>query len=321
MEIFWQLFIKLLPLYFIIFLGYIAGKNLAVTRESVAPLLIYIVVPIVNFKGVFEMEINSLTLTYPLYLFFVGASLAIVFYFFGRKIFKEKEQASLLALTTSLANTGYFGIPLLLLLFGDEILGATVLIIFGLIMHEYTVGFYLAAQGKYSPKDALMKTFKLPIIYSVSAALIANYFYNYSYLSMPDCLLKKFFSVLIESLLTMMDQFVGALTFLGMLMIGLGLAKIQKLKFNWKFISLSLFSKFLIYPLIFFIFQYINDRFHIYNEEFMTIIFFLSFVPIGANCITVATQLKLDTDDASLVVILSTLLSLLVIPMVAIWFF
>ena len=317
MQIFIDLFIKLLPLYFIIFLGYIAGKHLGVKRQSIAPLLIYIVVPIVNFKGVFEMEITPLTLTYPLYFFCVACILGLSFYSIGRASFRKKEEAALLSLTSTLANTGYFGIPLLLLLFGHDILGPTVLIIFGLILYEYTLGFYLAAQGKYSPKDAFEKTIRLPVLYAVVAALIANYFYNEHFLQMPTSTFTHIINTIIESLGIMMDKFVGALTFLGMAMIGLGLASIEKIKFNFKFISLSLFSKFIIYPAFYFLFLFFNTKFDLYSTQVTQIIFYMSFVPVGANCITLATQLKLDTDDASIVIILSTVLSLVLIPLVA----
>ena len=153
MDIFVQLFVKLLPLYFIILLGYFAGKKLNVTRESIAPLLIYIVVPIVNFKAIFEMQISQKTLIYPIYLFIVGVTLSIIFFQIGKYRFKNNESAALLSLTSTLANTGYFGLPLLLVLYGENILGTAVLINFGLALHESTVGFYLAAHGKHSPQE------------------------------------------------------------------------------------------------------------------------------------------------------------------------
>lgn len=317
MGIFEQLFIKLLPLYFIIFLGYIAGKKLKVARESIASLLIYIVVPIVFFKAIFEMELTLISLSYPIYLFIVGVVLSTSFFYLGQVFFKDKETAALLSLTSTLANTGYFGLPLLFVLFGESILGTAVLISFGLVIHEATLGFYLAAQGKYSPKQALAKTLKVPVIYSVIAALIGNYIYNHYFINLPETVLKDTIDLFIQNLLSMMDYFVGTLTVLGMSMIGLGLARINRLKFNWKFIFLSLFSKYLIYPSIFIAFYFTNLNFHFFNDEAIKVIFYLSLVPIGANSITLATQLNLDTDDASIVVIISTIVSLIIIPILA----
>jgi malate permease and related proteins len=317
MGIFEQLFIKLLPLYFIIFLGYLAGKKLEVARESIAALLIYIVVPVVYFKAIFEMKLTLISLSYPIYLFLVGICLSLSFFYFGKKVFKDKEMAALLSLTSTLANTGYFGLPLLFVLYGESILGTAVLISFGLVLHEATLGFYLAAQGKYSPKQALSKTLKVPVIYAVIIALLGNYFYNHYFLNLPHTALKETLELFIQNSMSMMNYFVGTLTVLGMSMIGLGLAKINHLKFNWKFISLSLFSKYFVYPAIFLIFYIINLKAHFFDNEVLKVIFYLSLVPIGANSITLATQLNLDTDDASIVVIISTLISLLIIPILA----
>ncbi len=314
MDIFVQLFVKLLPLYFIILLGYFAGKKLNVTRESIAPLLIYIVIPIVNFKAIFEMQISQKTLIYPIYLFIVGVTLSIIFFQIGKYRFKNNESAALLSLTSTLANTGYFGLPLLLVLYGENILGTAVLINFGLALHESTVGFYLAAHGKHSPQEALIKTFKIPILYAVTLALLSNYFYNNYFISLTESPFKNLANVFIQNSLSMMNYFIGTLTVLGMSMIGLGLAKITRLKFNWQFIGLSLFSKYLVYPLIFLVFYSVNSKLGFFDTDFIRVIFYMSLVPVGANCITLATELNLDTDDASIIVIISTLISLVLIP-------
>jgi predicted permease len=313
-DIFVQLFVKLLPLYFIILLGYFAGKKLNVSRDSIAPLLIYIVVPIVNFKVIFEMDISQKTLIYPIYLFIVGVTLSIIFFQIGKYRFKNNESAALLSLTSTLANTGYFGLPLLLVLYGEHILGTAVLINFGLALHESTVGFYLAAHGKHSPQEALIKTFKIPILYAVTLALLSNYFYNNYFISLTESPFKNLANIFIQNSLSMMNFFIGTLTVLGMSIIGLGLAKITRLKFNWQFIGLSLFSKYLVYPLIFLVFYSLNSRLGFFDEDFIRVIFYMSLVPVGANCITLATELNLDTDDASIIVIISTLISLILIP-------
>lgn len=317
MGIFEQLFIKLLPLYFLIFLGYIAGKKLQVARESIAAFLIYIVVPIVYFKAIFEMQLTVISFTYPIYLFLVGILLSTSFFYFGKKLFADKETAALLSLTSTLANTGYFGLPLLFVLYGESILGTTVLVSFGLVLHEATMGFYLAAQGKYSKRQALAKTLKLPILYSVILAFICNYLYNKHFVTLPESILKETLELFIQNSILIMNYFVGTLTVLGMSMIGLGLAKIDHLKFNWRFISLSLFSKYFVYPLIFFLFYIINSKILFFDNEVLKVIFYLSLVPIGANSITLATQLNLDTDNASIVVMISTLISLIILPILA----
>lgn len=315
MDLFLDLLVKLFPLYLIILLGYLAGRYLEVDKQSIATFLFYTVVPVVNFKAVFEADLSPIKLTYPLYLFIAGVILSTSFFTIGRNVFKKVEDASLLSLTSTLANTGYFGIPLLIVLYGEDILSSVILIIFGLALHESSVGFYLAAQGKYSAKEAFKRTVKVPIIYAVVLAVISNLVYNNIFLNIEASAFKSGIEDIVSSLLHMMEYFVGALTVLGMGMIGLGLASIKKFKFDWRFIGLSLFSKYLIYPSIFVVFYFINQSLNIYDQDFIKIVFYISLVPVGANSITLASQLKLNTDNASFVVVLSTFLSLILIPL------
>jgi hypothetical protein len=309
MELFTDLFIKLIPLYLIIILGFVAGKKLHVQRESIAPLLLYFVVPIVTFKGIFLTDISLETFSYPFYFLIAGTLMAFVFFYLGKSFLHSSEKAGLLSLAASLANVGYFGLPLVFAIYGEEALGITVLLVLGLALHENFTAFLIAARGKYHFKDALYKTLKLPTIYTSIIAVFANLAYKYYY--QPGTLLDP----VIGSLLDMSDKFIGAYSFLGMLMIGLGLAKITKLYFDWKFISLSLIAKFLVLPSLALAFIYLDTNFwHFYSKEALDIVFLMSIVPIGANTITIATELKLDTDTVSISVLLSTLIALFYIP-------
>ncbi len=308
MEVFQALILKLVPLYFIILLGFIAGKWLNVERESIAPLLLYIVVPVVSFKGIVETEITWVTLSYPVFFFLASASLAILFFNLGKKLFNDREKAGLLSLCAGLANVGYFGLPLLFLLFDESILGVAVLLMLGLAIHESSVGFLVAASGKHSFKEALFKTLRLPAIYTSLLAVICNLAYK----RYPELCC---FDPAIQSLNTAMDKFVGAYTLLGMLMIGLGLAKVRTLKLDFQFISLGFLAKFICYPMLSIAFIVFNKCFmQIYDDVVLQVLFILSIVPIGANTITIATELKMDTDTVSITVLLSTLFALIYIP-------
>ena len=308
MEVFQALILKLIPLYFIILLGFIAGKWLKVERESIAPLLLYIVVPVVSFKGIVETEITWITLSYPIFFFVTSATLALLFFTIGKKLFNDGEKAGLLSLCAGLANVGYFGLPLLFLLFDESILGIAVLLMLGLAIHESSVGFFVAASGKHSFKEALLKTLRLPAIYTSILAVACNLVYKY-YPSL------QYLDPAIESLDTAMDKFVGAYTLLGRLMIGLGLSQVRTLKFDWQFMSLGFLAKFICYPLMATIFILFNKYCcQIYDDLVLQVLFLLSIVPIGANTITIATELKMDTDTVSITVLLSTLFALVYIP-------
>lgn len=321
-ELFSNILIKLLPLYLLIIIGYIAGRFLKIERAGVAPLLLYIVVPIVVFRGIFITEINTQTLSYPLFYLITSILMSVIFYFLGKKVFNgDKVEAALLSMASSLSNVGFFGIPLILLLFGNEVLGIVVLLTLGFTIHENTLAYFLVVKGASGTKNALLRTLKLPIVSAVLFAVVANQaYYKYFLISFPEEKTKLIQSI-VDTLIKTMDYFVGALTVLGMLMVGLGLSQINKIKFNPKFINLSLFSQFIVYPALALAFVFLNNStLHYYSSEVMQIIFLLSLVPIGSNTLTIASRLKMDNGTLSFAVLISTVLSLFVIPFAVVLF-
>lgn len=321
MELFLDLFFQILPLYFVIGLGFIAGKYLGVQRESIAPLLLYIVVPVVTFKGILESEIDAQTLTYPLYFLCLGIFMSLAFFSIGRFLGFSKEKAGLLSLCTSLVNVGYYGLPLVLLVLGEEALGIAVMLILGLAIHECSVAYLMAASGKYHPKEALKKTFTLPILYSSLIAIGVNYFHKHYFVEalahIPISVQERALFPILNSLEVMMERFTGAYSLLGMIMIGLGISKLKKVKFDFTFMSLAYFAKFIVFPLLAFAFVYLNKNYwHFYDSLATDVIFLMSLAPIGANTITIATQLKLDVDKVAITTVISTVLALVYIPVV-----
>lgn len=321
MSLFFDLFFQILPLYFVILLGFIAGRYLHVQRESIAPLLLYIVVPVVTFKGILESEINMQTLTYPLYFLGLGIFMSLSFFLFGRLIGFDKPKAAMLSLCTSLVNVGYYGLPLVLLVLGDEGLGISVMLILGLAIHESSVAFLVAASGKHSFRDSLYKTLTLPILYSSLLAILVNYFNQHYYESflnyVPNLIQSRVLEPVLNSISVMMDRFTGAYSLLGMIMIGLGVAKLKRLEFDWQFMGLAYFAKFLVMPAITLGFIYFNKHhWHFYDDFAMQIVFLMSLVPIGANTISIATQLELDVDKVAVTTVTSTLIALFYIPIV-----
>lgn len=279
--------------------------------------MLYILVPAVTFKAIFETKLSFASFTYPIFFFCVSACLALIFFKLGKLIFKDREHAALLSLCAGLANVGYFGVPVIFMLYGEKVLGIAILLMLGLAIHESSVGFMIAASGKHELKEAINKTLKLPSLYVSLAAILINLLYNNYYLGSG---LEATFDPVIFSVLEILNKFIGAFTVLGMLIIGLGLASIRKFKINLKFISLAFIAKFICYPLIAIIFIYLDKNFlHIYDEIVLKILFLLSIVPTGANTITIATELDYSADEVSITVMLSTIFALIYIPLMVIW--
>lgn len=290
---------KIYPLYLMVLAGYAAGKLLKVDRHTVSSLLIFIIAPIVVFNGVATALQSTGYLFLPVLFFTVAVLLSIVFFAVGGKFWQTSER-NLLSFVAGSGNTGYFGIPLILSLYGQKGLSVAAFATLGLILFESTRGYYIMAKSHAHMRDALIKVVKLPVLYAFAAGLLVNTLS----INLPEPVRNSF------------TYFNGAYTVLGMMILGIGLAGVTRATFDKTFTLLSFMAKFVCYPLLIGLFVYLDKQyFHLYSSEVHSIILILSVVPMATNTVTYATQLKTHPEKAAFSVLLSTLFALIYIPL------
>ena len=305
MVFFLTLLIKLIPLYLIILLGFISSKVLKVNKESVASLLLYIIGPGVIFYGTANVELNLANISLPFLFFIISSLLCITFLYIGKLIWKDDSTKNILAFTAGTGNTGYFGLPVALVLFDYKLFSLAVLSCLGFVFYQNSIGFFITAKGNYSFKESVIKVVKLPTVYSFFAGL----FVNLMNIDLGMTTIKT------------MEHFQGAFTILGMMIIGMGLSGIKSASFDYKFLSLAFIAKFLIWPLLIGMVIILDlEFFHIYNSDIYKIMVLMSIVPLAANTVVVATELKVHPDKAAIAVLLSTLFALFYIPLITVLF-
>jgi len=299
MSAFFALILKLIPLYSLIFLGFIADRFLKVKKEAISPLLIYLIAPIVVFQGIVSRDFTASILLIP-FVFLAIALITSLSYFFLFKNSWQDPTRNVLAFSVGACNAGYFGLPIILMLFGHEALQVVVMAIFSVQFFEITFGFYIMARGQYSPKASLMKLLKLPTIYAFALGLILN---ACGYRAEGS--IQEFFTL-----------FKGAYSVLGMMLIGLALSSVKRQTFDYKFLTLAMVGKFILWPLFMFSFILLDQHFfHLYDIFTYKILMILSSVPIAANTVAFATQLEARPDKAAAVVVLSTMIALVFLPL------
>lgn len=305
MTIFLTLLLKLIPLYITIALGFVAGKYLKVTKEAIAPLLIYIIAPIIIFNGVVTTTINLTSLSLPVLFFGLACLMCISFYGLSKLFWKDTSR-NILAFTSGTGNTGYFGLPVAMVLFNKEQVGLVVLSVLGFVLYENSLGFFITARGNNTVADSIKKVLKLPTIYAFLLGLLVNL----SHIPLGQIYADNIVNVR------------GAYTILGMMLIGLGLAGIKEYKFDLKFISVSFLAKFLVWPLLMLLVIGLDKLFlNLYGPEIQKVMILMSIVPLAANTVAFATELKAQPEKASLAVLLSTLFALVYIPLITTIFF
>lgn len=289
---------KVYPLYFLILIGFLGGKYLKIDKQSIAKLVIYIVIPVIVFNGIYTSPQDKNILLLPIGWFLMSSIVAVITYLVAGFFYKDKTK-NILAYMSGTANVGYLGLPLAISVLGGMSENIVIFTILGYLFYENTVGYFIAAKGELDSKVVLKKLLKLPPLYGFILGILANL----SGLNLGG------------NYAAMVGNFKGVFVVLGMMLVGLGLSGIKSLKIDYKFLSLSFLTKFLLWPLL--VLAFIQLDIYIlkqFTPEIHQVFLLISSVPIAANAVAYATNLENNPDKVAVSVFLSTLFSLIYIP-------
>lgn len=301
MEMFLSFVSKLVPIYLLIGAGFVIGKKLPVKRDSISSLLIYLVAPVVIFNSVYTTKLTRQTILLPILFFVLCSMMALLAYFANYRV-KPNGARGMLAFSAGSGNTGYFGIPVALALFGEEAVGLVVLCVFGFLVYETTVGFVLFARGKHSMAESIKKLTRLPVLYAFLIGVI---------IQLSGLRLGAVYEGFVPN-------FRGAYVLLGSLLIGIALSELTKAHANINILLRSFIPKFLIWPLVVCVLIAIDKSYalvFINRSDIYQVMFLMSIVPIAANTVAYATFLKAEPERAAFTVFTSTIFAILYIPL------
>lgn len=298
MGVFLSLVTNLLPLYGIIGLGYFAGKRLHVDRQTLASLAIYIFMPIVVFGFVVNLDFQASYILLPFIIFIVSTITGLGFLALGKKVYGDNN-ANLMAMCCSMGNTGYFGLPLVFLFFTEQQVAIYIFMMLGGSVYEATIGYYIAARGAFDAKTSLKKLIRFPALYAITLGLIVNRFE----IEPP------------QLFWTYWAYFKGGYVVLGMMIVGAALSKLDRLVFSKQFIALVFIGKFVVWPLLVFLFVVFDEKFLMwYSQDIHRLMLMMSFVPPAANIAAFAAQMNLDSGKAATTILIGTVFAVLYIP-------
>ncbi len=301
MDIFFLLFTNLLPLYVLIFIGWVAGRYFEVDRQTLANFAIYICVPVVIFGFVLDLDLEVQWVWLPVIVFFLHSSIAFGALALGKCVFKD-ARANLAAMCSAHSNTGYFGLPLAILIFHNnpQWVGVYMFMLLGGVIFESTVSYYIASRGQFTVEQSLKRLLKFPTLYAMTAGLLCNHFQ----VEMP------------EMFYTYWAYFKGAYVLVGMMVIGAALSKLTKLVIAPRFLAFTFIGKFIVWPLLAWILILVDQNYlHLYSREVHQLLFIMAIVPQGANIAGFATQMNLKPEKAASTILLGTVFALFYIPM------
>lgn len=303
--IFTTLFTNLLPLYAIIAIGFVAGRLFHLDRKALADLSLYVLMPVTVFGFIAQIDLKPEYALLPLISFGLQSIMGLSAFVLAKKIWSDSTP-NLLAMCASMPNSGYFGLPLVVLLFDTHWAGVYTFFLLGGILYEATFGYYIAARGHFDARQSLQKLIRFPVLYALAAALALNL----SGLAFND------------QAVTYWGYFKGAYIVVGMMIIGTALAKMDRLEFGGgRFFGIVLAWKFALWPLTALtlvgfdrlVTGWLDQNLH-------SLILIFSILPPAANIAAFAAQLNLTPEKAATTVLFGTLFALLYIPAVF-WIF
>ncbi|NRN29394.1 hypothetical protein HHJ84_14480 [Photorhabdus heterorhabditis subsp. aluminescens] len=142
----------------------------------------------------------------------------------------------------------------------------------------------------------MAKIIKLPIIYAAILGIV----------------LKSSSTTLHPIFVSTLDNFKDAYSILGMMVIGIILSSIYKMKIDWEFSFFTSLWKHLIYPILgLCFFHYIANTPH----DVLVVITFMLSTPMAGNIAIIANNLNVHPEKAALPVMLSTALAIVTVPL------
>lgn len=279
----------------IAFLGIYAGRRFHVSPRDISSLLVYFVSPAVILVSVLRAPDGTGYLLFTLGAFIVCSSLALAAYGVGAMLWGDSTR-NLFASSGGTGNTGYFGLPLAFGVFGDVGGAIAVFIIIGVNLYEFTVGYYLASLGNASVLNSLKRMLRLPTMYAFLLAL-----------GMKEAGLLGG-----EALLSSLDNFKGAYSVLGMMVIGITLSRFKSFEIDKKYLISALSWKFFTWPTCCFLIV-LGLGSHLTELE-QAVVMMMSAVPMAGNAVVIANELDVHPEKAATAVMASTLLALVSVP-------
>ncbi|WP_226037243.1 AEC family transporter [Aquibacillus saliphilus] len=290
----------LIPIFGVFAIGFVGYKFLKMDSKPISTMAIYLMSPFLAFRTFYQ---NALNMDY-FYLGFFLVSLMLlsilICYIVGLSKKWDNATTSSLILSSSFMNNGNYGTPLVLIVFGETGLHYAIILMVLQQLIMSTIGIYVAAKGGSNGKgmnfSPLKEVIKVPIVYGAVLGI---------------CL--KITDVSIGSeLMTAVNMVSDATIPTIMIVLGMQLAKITLKKLEFGKLTFSLMIKLVIAPII----AYLITILLPVDEVVKDILILMAAMPTAANTTMYALQFDVKPEFVSSVTLISTLLSIVTIPII-----
>ncbi|MHA6259812.1 AEC family transporter [Sporosarcina sp. CAU 1771] len=294
-----ELLLIILPVFIIFFTGYVGQKLIGFDIKSISTVALYLMSPFLAFRTFYTNDITMdyfYIISFSLLLMF---ALLLIVWITSILMKATRPQLSAMILGGVFMNSGNYGAPVVLFAFGAVGFDyAVIMMVFQSLLMN-TVGIFFASIGgkeKATLRQSFQRVIRMPLLY---ASLIGVGFQLVN-VEVPSSIMKAVSLVADASIPTVM------------IVLGMQLAVITRKRVAYRYVSAVTVIRMVASPLIavgIIYFMPINDL-------LKTVLILQSAMPAAANTTMFALQFETEPDLVSFTTFITTLISILTIPVV-----
>ncbi|KAB8137627.1 AEC family transporter [Gracilibacillus oryzae] len=288
----------LIPIFSIFAIGYIGIRFLRMDIKSISTLTIYLMSPVLAFRTFFENDLNMDYIYLGGFLLAVCLVSLLFCYLVGYFRGWDGSEKSGFILASVFMNNGNYGTPLVLLVFGEEGFHYAIILMVLQTLIMCTIGIYVAAKGGEAGENIsispLRNVIRVPIIYGAVLGIILNV----SGIGIN------------QQMMTAIDMVADATIPVIMIVLGMQLAMIKLNDLEFGKLSLSVLFRLIIAPII----AYLITLPMPIDEMVKDILILSAAMPTAANTTMYALQFGARPNFVSSATLITTILSLVTLP-------
>lgn len=287
----------LIPVFAIFILGYIGEKKIGFDPKSISAMSLYIMTPVLVFKTFYTNIVNIDYLYITLFALTLCIALILIIYLISYiRGYSIKEKCGLI-LGSVFMNNGNYGTPVALLLFGAAGFDYAVILMVIQTIVMATVGIYFAARGSDIGggfKDTLGVVIRMPIVYGA----LAGWLFQVTGITIGS------------SFMTTIDLVGNAAIPTIMLVLGMQLAKISLKNVEREKVLYAVMIKLAAAPVIAWGIAYFLPV----DALLKQLMVIMAGMPSAANTTMYAIQFNTEPEFVSVCTFVTTVLSLISLP-------
>ncbi|SIR26521.1 hypothetical protein SAMN05443094_106229 [Domibacillus enclensis] len=288
-----------LPAFLIFFTGYIGQKWIGFDIRSISMAALYLMSPFLAFRTFYA---NELTMEYVYIIAFcliLSFSLIVIVLITGLLMKATRQKMAAMILGGVFMNSGNYGAPVVLFAFGAAGFDYAVIIMVFQAFLMNTIGLFAASFGgeeETTLKQSLQRVIRMPVLHGAILGVVLQLLH----INIPPTFMDAISLVADASIPTVM------------IVLGMQLAVIATKRVAYKYVNAVAVIRMAVSPLL----AVVIVSFLPVNDLLRDVMILLAAMPAAANTTMFAIQFGTEPDLVSFTTLITTILSILTIPLV-----